>query len=104
QRTLGTGCATSADCAADYRNQLYRGACVAGACEHSPATGQAPELGACDRQSDCASGMSCASFFFVANADTRDVCARTCASDTDCAALGGGYVCTTYLSQNFCVQ
>ena len=104
QQTAGTGCVTSADCAATYRNQLYRGDCVAGSCVHLPTSGAVAELGACDRQADCATGLSCPSFFFVANADTRDVCARTCSSDTDCTALGGGYVCTTYLAQNFCVQ
>jgi hypothetical protein len=48
--------------------------------------------------------MSCSSFFFVADADTRDVCARTCSSDAECAPLGSNYVCTTYLIRNFCVQ
>jgi Cys-rich repeat protein len=51
--------------------------------------------------SDCAAGLSCSSFFFVANADTRDVCEPGCTSDAQC---GAGYVCTTYLQQNFCVQ
>jgi hypothetical protein len=104
QRTAGTGCTGSADCAATYRNQIYRGDCVAGSCVHLPATGAVAELGACDRQADCASGLSCPSFFFVSSADTRDVCARSCSGDTDCAVLGAGYVCTTYLAQNFCVQ
>jgi hypothetical protein len=104
QRTLGSGCTGSADCAADYRNQLYRGACVAGSCVHETANGTVAELGACDRGTECATGLSCPSFFFVSSADTRDVCARSCSGDTDCAPLGAGYVCTTYLAQNFCVQ
>ncbi|MGE5180927.1 MAG: hypothetical protein ACM31C_02645 [Acidobacteriota bacterium] len=104
QRTPGAGCTSSVDCAAEYRNQLYRGDCVAGSCVHDAAAGQGAELSACDRVADCASGLSCASFFFVANADTRDVCARACGSDGDCAALGANYTCTTYLAQNFCVQ
>ena len=104
QQTPGSGCTSSADCAADYRNQLYRGNCSAGSCVHDAVTGTNAELASCDRVADCASGLSCSSFFFVASADTRDVCARTCSTDTDCAPLGAGYVCTTYLSQNFCVQ
>ncbi len=104
QRTAGTGCTSSSDCAAEYRNQLYRGDCVAGSCVHYAAAGGASELAACDRVADCAAGLSCSSFFFVANADTRDVCARACGSDADCAALGANYTCTTYLAQNFCVQ
>jgi hypothetical protein len=103
QREGVASCTSSTDCAADYRNQLFRGNCVGGACVSYPVTGATPGLGACDHIADCASGMSCPSFLFVANADTRDVCARTCSDDADCAPLGN-YVCTTYLSQNFCVQ
>lgn len=104
QRTLGAGCTSRADCASEFRNQLFRGDCVAGACVRIDGAGQVAEGGACDSVSDCGSGMSCSSFFFVANADTRDVCARTCSGDADCAPLGGNYVCTTYLITNFCVQ
>ncbi len=104
QRTAGTGCTSRADCASEFRNQLYRGDCVAGACVKIDGAGLVPEGGACDSVSDCGSNQSCASFLFVANADTRDVCARTCSNDTDCAPLGSNYVCTTYLITNFCVQ
>ncbi|HEY5948843.1 MAG TPA: hypothetical protein VIV40_25305 [Kofleriaceae bacterium] len=104
QRTLGTGCTSRADCAAEYRNQVFRGDCVAGACIKIDGAGLVAEGGACDSVSDCGSTMSCSSFFFVANADTRDVCARTCTSDLDCGGLGANYVCTTYLIKNFCVQ
>lgn len=100
-RTLGTACTSSADCAAEYRNQIFRGDCQAGACVDIAGAGAIAQGGACDSHSDCAAGLDCASFFFVANADTRDVCEPTCASDTDC---GTGYVCTSYLQQNFCVQ
>lgn len=103
-RTAGPGCTTAADCAAEYRNQIFRGNCQAGACVSIEGNGAVAEGGACDSVSDCTSRLSCASFFFVANADTRDVCARDCSSDTDCAPLGTGYVCTTYLTSNFCVQ
>ncbi|HEV7554000.1 MAG TPA: hypothetical protein VGO00_01030 [Kofleriaceae bacterium] len=98
-RTLGTGCTTTADCAADYRNQLYRGSCDAGACVRIDGNGMVPTGGACDSTDDCAAGR-CPSFFFVANADTREVCEPTCSNDVDC---GHGFVCTTYLTTNFCV-
>jgi hypothetical protein len=97
-------CQTSADCAVEYRNQIYRGDCEAGACIPLQGGGALPLGAACDSVSDCASGSSCASFFFTANADTRDVCGAYCNHDADCASMGAGYVCTTYLPQNFCVQ
>ncbi len=103
-RTLGAGCASSADCAAEYRNQIYRGECSAGSCIDIPGAGTVGQGGACDSQSDCASGLDCPSFFFVANADTRDTCEPGCSGDSDCAALGTGFVCTTYLQDNFCVD
>jgi hypothetical protein len=102
--TSDAGCASDADCAAEYRNQIYRGSCQAGACVAIDGGGAIAEGGACDSESDCAPGLQCPSFFFVANADARDVCARNCIHDTDCAALGSSYVCTTYLQSNFCVQ
>jgi hypothetical protein len=101
QRTAGAGCASSADCAAEYRNQIFRGSCQAGACIAIDGAGAVAQDGACDSVSDCAAGLSCSSFFFVANADTRDVCEPPCSSDAQCET---GYVCTTYLQQNFCVQ
>jgi hypothetical protein len=104
QRTAGAPCTSAADCAGEYRNQIYRGECNAGACVSIQGNGAVSEGGACDSVSDCASRLSCSSFFFVANADTRDVCARDCSTDADCAPLGASYVCTTYLQSNFCVQ
>lgn len=104
QRTTGTGCTTRADCASEYRNQVWRGDCIAGACVKIDGAGLVPEGGVCDSVSDCGSGMSCPSFYFIANADTRAVCGRTCSNDTDCAPLGSSYVCTNYLIANFCVQ
>lgn len=103
-RAVGAGCTAASDCAAEARNQMFRGDCVAGACVPIAGAGAVAEGGSCDSQSDCAAGLDCPSFFFVANADTRDVCARGCANDTDCAGLGAGYVCTSYLQANFCVQ
>ena len=100
-RTLGAGCTSATDCAAEYGNQIFRGACQAGACVPIEGAGAVAQGGACDSVSDCASGLLCSSFFFVAGADTRDVCEPTCASDAEC---GTGYVCTTYLQPNLCVQ
>lgn len=104
QRTLGAGCGSAADCAGEYRNQIFRGSCEAGACVPIDGDGAVPEGGRCDSQSDCAAQLSCPSFFFVSNSDTRDTCARSCTDDSACAPLGAGHVCTTYLSNNFCVQ
>jgi hypothetical protein len=104
QRILGAGCTTSAQCASEYRNQIYRGNCDAGSCVSIDAPGTVAEGGACDSASDCGPNLSCPSFFFVSDADTRETCARSCANDTACAPLGTDYVCTTYLTQNFCVQ
>jgi hypothetical protein len=105
-RTLraADACSAPSDCAAVYRNQLYRGACQGGACVAIDGKGALPPGTACDSVSDCAAGSSCASFFFTANADTRDVCGTYCTHDSDCAAMGPGFVCTTYLQQNFCVE
>ena len=102
---VGDGCQSTADCAAVYQNQLYRGDCQGGACVELDGGGQVAAGDACDSVSDCEAGTSCASFYFVSDADTRDVCGPFCDHDSDCAAaLGAGYVCTTYLQQNFCVQ
>jgi hypothetical protein len=105
QRVSSTGCTTRADCAVDFRNQLFRGNCTGGACVSITATGLAAG-DPCDTEDDCQDSLACPDFFFVANADTRSVCAPHCMNDGDCAAVGGSdYVCTTYLaSQNFCVQ
>jgi hypothetical protein len=104
QRTAGAACTTRSQCAAEFRNQLYRGDCVAGACVRIDGAAAVTEGNACDSISDCGSGLSCPSFFFTANADTRDVCARTCTNDAGCSALGASYVCSTYLDTNMCVQ
>ncbi len=103
-RTAGTACTTRDDCGAEFRNQLYRGDCVAGACVPIEGGGAVAEGDACDSVSDCGAGLSCPSYFFVQNAATRNVCARSCNSDSNCAPLGPDYVCTTYLVTNICVQ
>lgn len=104
QRTLGSGCSSAADCASEYRNQLFRGSCSAGACVPIEGNGGIAEGGACDSQADCALALQCPSFFFVAGGDTRETCSRSCTDDTACAPLGASFVCTTYFSNNFCVQ
>ncbi|HUS29478.1 MAG TPA: PPC domain-containing protein [Kofleriaceae bacterium] len=104
QRTAGAGCTARSQCAAEHRNQLFRGDCVAGACVPIDGAGALTEGNACDSVSDCASALSCPSFYFTANADTRDVCARSCTTDAGCSALGSNYVCSTYLDTNMCVQ
>ncbi len=102
---LGVGaCSSAADCAGTYRNQVYRGDCVGGACEAIDGLGQRSVGQRCDSNSDCTANASCASFFFTSDADSRMVCGNYCDADVDCAGLGGGYVCTTYLLDNFCVQ
>ncbi len=103
-RAFGAGCTTMNDCATEYRNQVYRGDCVAGACVERDGQGTVAAGGACDSESDCGPGLACPSFFFVADAATRDVCAPGCADDDDCTTFGTGYACTTYLQHNFCVQ
>lgn len=99
-RTSGAVCAGAADCAVEYRNQLFRGDCVAGACVSLEGNGGTPEGGRCDSESDCASELHCPSFFFVADGDTRETCNRECTSDVQCDE---GFVCTTYFPTNFCV-
>ena len=104
QRTPGAACTSAADCAGEFRNQIFRGDCEAGACVALDGDGGVSEGGACDSQSDCGLALHCPSFFFVADAAARDVCTRSCGDDGDCAPLGGGHVCTSYLANNFCVQ
>ncbi|MEO7092755.1 MAG: hypothetical protein ABI175_05860, partial [Polyangiales bacterium] len=45
QRTLGAACTGAADCATEYRNQLFRGACSAGACVPIDGNGAVAEGG-----------------------------------------------------------
>ena len=100
QRTTGPGCTGPADCAAEYRNQIFRGSCTGGACVRIAGAGKVARGEACDSESDCAAGLSCPSFYFVADADTRETCSLGCAEDAEC---GLDQVCTTYYAENFCV-
>lgn len=106
-RDTGSTCSSPADCAAEYRNQVYRGDCDAGACVAIEGDGQLPLAAACDSTTDCNAGDDelCSSFYFAADADARSVCTPSCSTDAQCeATMGKGYVCTTYLIENFCVQ
>jgi hypothetical protein len=103
-RITGDACSSPADCAAEFRNQVFRGDCVGGACQRIDGNGQRDVGERCDSDSDCVSAANCASFYFVADADDRMVCGNYCDSDADCAGLGPSFVCTTYLSDNFCVE
>lgn len=103
-RITGDSCASAADCAAEYRNQIFRGDCVGGACQAIDGQGLRDPGDRCDSDSDCVGSANCASFYFVADADQRMVCGNFCDVDADCAALGTDFVCTTYLSDNFCVE
>lgn len=103
-RIVGDACNSAADCAAEFRNQIFRGDCVGGACRAIDGGGLRDPGERCDSDSDCVAAANCASFFFVADADTRMVCGDFCDSDADCAGMGTDFVCTTYLSDNFCVE
>jgi len=103
-RVTGGACTSAADCAAVFTNQVFRGDCVSGACRAIDGQGLRHAGQRCDSGSDCTPDSNCASFYFVADSDTRMVCGNYCNSDADCAGLGADYVCTTYLVDNFCVQ
>lgn len=103
-RVTGETCASPADCAGEWRNQIFRGACVAGACRAIEGDGALAPGQRCDSASDCSAAGTCASFFFVEDADTRMTCGTYCDVTADCAALGAEYICTDYLADNFCVQ
>lgn len=100
QRTLGVACAARTDCAAEYRNQIFRGNCLGGSCVPINGGGSVAEGGACDSESDCGPALHCPSFYFVADGDSRETCSRGCTTDAQCDT---GSVCTTYFTSNFCV-
>jgi hypothetical protein len=98
QRTLGTICTSVADCAAEFRNQAFRGACTAGACTFLPDDASLAPGELCDTNGDCdATSTLCTAFSFTADADTRGFCSPECAEDAECVtALGDGYVCMSF--------
>jgi hypothetical protein len=103
-RLTGDSCIDEADCAVEYRNQVFRGDCFQGACRPIDGQGLRTIGESCDSVSDCTPDANCSSFFFTADADQRMVCGNFCDSDLDCTGLGSDFVCTTYLVNNFCVQ
>jgi hypothetical protein len=102
-RTTGQACASATDCAAEYRNQLFRSVCSDGACAYRIGTGDQASGAVCDSDPDCTS-QTCAAYPFTAESDTRSVCTLGCDTDADCATLGASYVCTNYLTNDECVQ
>jgi len=84
-RITGDSCGSAADCAAEFRNQTFRGDCVGGACQVIDGQGTRAPGDRCDSDSDCVANANCASFYFVSDADTRMVCGNSCGGDLDCA-------------------
>ena len=103
-RTAAQTCATSADCAAEYSTQLYRGQCVTatGTCQFIP-PGMGAAGAACDSGNDCTSNR-CSYIPFDADAQ-HSKCTMTCTTSADCAGLGTtpAFTCTSGLQTNFCV-
>ena len=99
ERTSGQTCESPSDCAAEFDTQLFRGDCLAGACEFivDQASGQRGDL--CDSPRDCGTGY-CSLFSFTSAADERAMCTSRCGADSECLA---GEVCTDYLIENICV-
>jgi hypothetical protein len=101
-RTTGSVCATAADCATEYDNQIYRGACDtgSGACEPIAGAGAVAVGGACDTADDCVPEAElCTAFSFTPNLDTRGSCAAACTGDGECDP---GQVCMTHSGGGFC--
>lgn len=101
-KTTAQSCATSADCAASFATQIYRGSCNATshACEFIPA-GAGAAGAACDSGNDCTSAR-CSYIPFEQNAE-RSKCSQTCTATADCAGPLAGFTCTSGFQTNFCV-
>ncbi len=97
--TAAQTCASSADCAAEHKTQVYRGNCSGGSCQFI-AAGMRAEGMACDTNNDCTNGR-CSYLPFEADAQDS-VCTRTCMTGADCAAVAGT-TCTMGLQTNICV-
>ena len=98
-KTATETCTTSADCAAEYETQVYRGQCTGGACVFIPPGARANDA-PCDTGNDCMSGFCSYNLF---EADAQDsVCTIACAQTADCAAVGTGLACTTGFQNNLC--
>jgi hypothetical protein len=105
-RDAGTPCIGVADCAAEYRNQAFRGTCVAGGCQFLDGAMAVAPGGLCDSNDDCSADASlCVGFLFSADADTHSFCSPDCSDDNECvAALGAGHVCVLTLAGGFCTR
>jgi hypothetical protein len=99
-KTAAQTCTTSADCAAEYSTQVYRGNCSAGACEFIP-SGALADGEPCDSSDDCLNGF-CTYLTFEADAQDS-VCSTSCTTSADCIAVGVGLSCTTGFGTNFCL-
>lgn len=99
-QTAAQTCTSSADCAAAYSTQLYRGDCAAGVCQFIAAGSRANGV-ACDSGDDCMSG-TCSYIAFESDAQDS-VCTTSCTTSADCAAVGTGLTCTTGFQTNLCV-
>ncbi len=102
---IGTSTQCSVNkCAAEYKTQIYRGACVANnVCDFIPDTGNVAIGGACDSDGDCTGTSLCSYATFQSNADKSKCGPAACTTSADCAAVGADFKCTTFSSNNTCV-
>jgi hypothetical protein len=105
--TATAGCTTTADCAAVFSTQIYRGSCQGaaelnpGACVAIEGAGALALGGLCDSGDDCTSGL-CSNLIFQSGADSS-VCTIACVADTTCTgAHGPGFSCTIPFTNNKC--
>ena len=97
-------CTSAADCAGEYRNQIFRGECSAGACVAIDGDGAVAAGRRVRQPVRLRAGLACPSFFFVAERRHPRRLRAELRRRRRVPALGAGYVCTTYLQHNFCVQ
>ncbi|MCP4446265.1 MAG: hypothetical protein GY811_13110 [Myxococcales bacterium] len=100
--TAGT-CTSTADCAAVFGTQIYRGDCNlgTGACSSIEGNEAFAQDAACDSADDCTSGV-CSYALFQESANLS-VCTIACNATTECtAAHGDGFSCTVPFINNFC--
>ncbi len=96
-------CTADADCADEFKTQIYRGDCNTGTGACVPINGAGSLLRdvACDSNDDCASGQ-CSYMDFQDSAELS-VCTVTCNVSSEClTAHGPGYSCTVPFATNFC--
>ena len=101
--TSAGACTSSADCAAVFGTQLYRGSCDTGtgACSAIEGNDALALDAACDSPDDCTSGV-CSYMTFQESADLS-VCTVNCNATSECTtAHGAGFSCTVPFTNNFC--